>query len=273
MSFIPQTPAPTLALILLVMAALALLELAIPLHPRDRSHRAHLGPNLALTAITFVTNAVFNVALILALLWAQAKGWGLLNVGDWGATMSIIAVVIALDLAYYLLHVAMHKVPALWRFHRVHHADPAVDVTTTVRQHPGEGLLRYGVMFLVAVPLGASPAAFAVYRVASAVNGALEHANIRAPQWLDTALSWITTWPHAHKIHHSRDSAMTDTNYGNLFSCWDRLFSTFTPSRRGTDIAYGLDDLDDPAQQTTAGLLALPFADTRPLAIRVTGPR
>jgi sterol desaturase/sphingolipid hydroxylase (fatty acid hydroxylase superfamily) len=153
----------------------------------------------------------------------------------------------------------MHKIPAFWRFHAVHHSDPEVDVTTTIRQHPGESVIRYVFLAAFAFALGAGPGAFAVYRLASVLNGLLEHANLRAPLWLDRALSLVTTWPHMHKLHHSRSAAQTDTNFANLFSCWDRAFGTFTPSRFGVNISYGLDGLDDPATQTTVGLLALPF--------------
>jgi sterol desaturase/sphingolipid hydroxylase (fatty acid hydroxylase superfamily) len=166
---------------------------------------------------------------------------------------------LALDFSFYAAHVSWHKIPALWRFHAVHHSDPAVDVTTTVRQHPVEGLLRYAALAAMAIAIGPSPVAFAVYRAASALNALLEHANLRAPRRLDSLLSLVTTWPHLHKVHHSRNPEQTDTNYGNLFSFWDRLFGTFTPSHLGRQIAYGLDGTDDPALQTTAGLLALPF--------------
>ncbi len=144
----------------------------------------------------------------------------------------------------------------------MHHADPAVDVTTTIRQHPGEGVIRYVAMAACAIPLGAEPEAFAVYRAWAAINGLLEHANVRAPAGFDRILALVTTWPHMHKVHHSRRASETNTNYGNIFSLWDRLFATYTPSARGTDIVYGLDGFDDPAAQTTAGLLALPFRAT-----------
>ncbi len=175
--------------------------------------------------------------------------------------MRLAIVVLVLDFSFYVAHVSMHKVAAFWRYHRVHHSDPAVDVTTTIRQHPGESLIRYAFMAVFACVLGASPGAFAVYRAWSALNGLLEHANFRAPLWLDRALSLVTTWPYMHKIHHSRAADQTDTNYGNIFSWFDRLFGTFTPSERGVNIAYGLSGFDDPQTQTTAGLLALPFRD------------
>jgi sterol desaturase/sphingolipid hydroxylase (fatty acid hydroxylase superfamily) len=173
--------------------------------------------------------------------------------------MAAVTVVLALDLSFYVAHVAMHKIPSFWRFHRVHHSDPAVDVTTTIRQHPGEGVMRYAFLAAFAIPLGANPGAFAVYRLWSALSGLLEHSNVRMPLWLDGLFSLVFSWPSMHKVHHSRDVRYTDTNYGNIVSLWDRLFLTFTPSKHGTNIAYGLDGFDDPATQTTAALLALPF--------------
>jgi sterol desaturase/sphingolipid hydroxylase (fatty acid hydroxylase superfamily) len=255
--------APTVILILIAMGIVALVEAAIPLHARGRWHRAHLGPNLSLTLLTFATNAFLSAGLLAALLWLHGAGFGLLHLFALPPALEVVLAVVGLDLSFYVAHRAMHQVPAFWRFHRVHHSDPAVDVTTTIRQHPGESLIRYVFMGACAVALGPSPGAFALYRLAVALNGLLEHANLRAPLWLDGALSLVTTWPHMHKIHHSRRREETDTNYGNLLSLWDRLFWTFTPSSRGTRIAYGLDGLDDPATQTTAGLLALPFRARR----------
>jgi sterol desaturase/sphingolipid hydroxylase (fatty acid hydroxylase superfamily) len=171
--------------------------------------------------------------------------------------------VAALDLSFYAAHVSWHRIPGLWRFHAVHHSDPEVDVTTTIRQHPVESLLRFAVMAATAVLVGPSPAAFFAYRAAAALIGLLEHANLRAPRRLDAALSWITTWPYMHKIHHSRLAHQTDTNYGNLLSVWDRLFGTFTPSHHGAQVRYGLEGLDRPEHQTAAALLALPFRWSR----------
>jgi sterol desaturase/sphingolipid hydroxylase (fatty acid hydroxylase superfamily) len=133
-----------------------------------------------------------------------------------------------------------------------------VDVTTTIRQHPGEGVIRYAFMGAFAFALGASPGAFAVYRTWSAVSGLLEHANVRVPSWLGDLLALVFTWPNMHKVHHSRDARFTDTNYGNIVSLRDRVFSTFTPARQGAHVAYGLVGLDDPGAQTTLGLLGLP---------------
>lgn len=251
----------TVGLILVSMAVLASIESVIPLHARGRWNRAHLGPNLALTLLTFATNLVFNVALVMTLIWLRSIDFGLLHLLGPGTFLTGVIAVLALDFSFYAAHRAMHWIPSFWRFHRVHHSDPAVDVTTTIRQHPGESVIRYGFLGAFAIALGVSPGAFAVYRVWSALSGLLEHSNIRIPRRLDSLLSLVATTPNMHKVHHSRVAKETDTNYGNITSLWDRSFFTFTPSERGMDIVYGVDGFDAPTQQTTAGLLALPFRD------------
>jgi sterol desaturase/sphingolipid hydroxylase (fatty acid hydroxylase superfamily) len=249
----------TIGAVIVVMALLAGGEAVIPLRARGAWSRRHLGPNLMLMLITFATNAIFNTALVLLLEWQAAARIGVLHAFAPPPLATTAVVVLALDFAYYLAHVAMHSSPALWRYHCVHHSDPAVDVTTTIRQHPGEGVIRYLFLAAAASALGAGPAAFAVYRVWSVVHGLLEHANVRVPQRLDAAVAWVVTTPNMHKVHHSRRPAETNSNYGNIFSLFDRGFSTFTPTARGTSIPYGLEGLDHPSVQTTIGLLALPF--------------
>ena len=264
----PSDPVPsnlvTVGTIVAAMVVVALVEVAIPLRRRDRWSSAHLTPNLTLTAITFATNAVFNAALVAVLFRLQADRLGILPLLGLPALPAAALAVIVLDLSFYVAHVAMHHSATLWRFHRVHHADPMVDVTTTIRQHPGEGVIRYGFLAAFAIALGVPPAAFAVYRIWSVLNGLLEHANIRVPRRLDRALALVLVSPNMHKVHHSRVPSETDTNFGNLFSVFDRLFRTFTPTARGERIAYGLDGCDDPSAQTALALLAWPFRVAAP---------
>jgi sterol desaturase/sphingolipid hydroxylase (fatty acid hydroxylase superfamily) len=248
------------------MLAVAALETGIPLRARQR---AHLRTNLALTLLTLATNALANTVLVTALVRLEPAGFGLLRLAAWPPLLTAAVTITALDLGAYAVHVAMHKVPVLWRVHAVHHADPAVDVTTSLRQHPGEGVLRYGAMAGVAVALGATPGAFAVYRLWSALNALLEHANVRPPLRLDALCSLVVATPNMHKVHHSRWCEETDSNYGNIFALFDRFFATFTPSERGPHVTFGLDGFDDPARQTTAALLALPFQ--RSGAMQVAG--
>jgi len=251
----------SLGAILAAMALVSVLEAVLPLRARGRWSRLHLGANLALTALSFASYALLGGALVVALAWLEARGFGLLAWLALPPPLEVFAAVAALDLATWAAHVSMHASPVLWRFHRVHHSDPAVDVTTTLRQHPGETLIRFAFLGAAAAALGASPAAYAIYRAASALNGLLEHANLRVPPRLDALLSLVVATPNMHKVHHSRAPHETDTNYGNLFSLFDRVFSTFTPSRRGPAVAYGLEGFDEPAAQTTLALLSLPFRD------------
>jgi sterol desaturase/sphingolipid hydroxylase (fatty acid hydroxylase superfamily) len=257
-----MTPIESLTSIGVLLAAMALLSVAevlVPLRKRAAWNRQHLVPNLALTFLTVALSAVFNVGILLGLVWMQSAGWGLLNFVALPPIVAVLLGVVALDLAWYATHVSMHKSPLLWRFHAVHHSDPAVDVTTTIRQHPGEVLIRYAYLAAFGLAVGASPVAFAIYRLWSALHGLFEHANIRLPQWLDTSITFVFSSPNMHKVHHSRDARLTDTNYTNIFSIWDRLFGTFTPARRGREIDYGLDGFDDPRSLSTLGLLAMPL--------------
>jgi sterol desaturase/sphingolipid hydroxylase (fatty acid hydroxylase superfamily) len=135
----------------------------------------------------------------------------------------------------------MHRVPALWRVHRVHHSDRFVDVTTTLRQHPLETLLRFLFIMVTALPLGLPVAAVAAYRLLSVINALFEHANLRLWQPLDGLLSLVVVTPNMHKVHHSRFQPETDSNYGNILSLFDRAFRTFTPTERSARVEYGLD--------------------------------
>ena len=251
----------TIVAIAVGMALVAGLEAVLPLHARGAWSRRHLRPNLLLTLVTIATNALFNTGLVLLLQWQEAARVGLLHAFVLPPLPATAIAVLGLDFSFYLVHVAMHASPPLWRYHRVHHSDPAVDVTTTIRQHPGEGVIRYLALAAAASALGATPGAFAVYRVWSVLHGLLEHANVRVPPRLDAAVAWVVTTPNMHKVHHSRRREETNSNYGNIFSVFDRCFSTFTPTVRGMAIPYGLDGLDHRGAQSTIGLLALPYRD------------
>jgi len=178
-----------------------------------------------------------NAALVMTLLWLEAKGLGLLRMVSLRPFTTAVITLVLLDFSFYVADVAMHIVPGFWRYHRVHHADPPVDVTTSIRQHPGESVIRHAFMAAFAFGIGASPGAFVVYRVWSGLNGLLEHANIRLPLWLDGLLSSPPGPTCTRSI--TREPHEANTNYGNIFSLFDRLFSTFTPSKRGTNVVTG----------------------------------
>jgi sterol desaturase/sphingolipid hydroxylase (fatty acid hydroxylase superfamily) len=164
-----------------------------------------------------------------------------------------------LDASTWACHRLMHRLPALWSVHRVHHSDPLVDVTTTTRQHPLEGLCRFLFIMAPAWALGVPAEAVASYRVLSALVGLAEHMNVKLWEPLDRALSLLVCTPNMHKLHHSRLQIETDSNYGNILSLFDRVFGTFTPPSPARAIDYGLAGFDDAASQRLGALLRLPF--------------
>lgn len=258
--------------VLVALAVASLVEVFVPLRRQSRRSNGRLTTNLWLLGITLTLAMGLNFALALGAAYVRQSGGGLLQWLELGAAASFGVTVLALDAATYLVHRLMHQIPLLWRVHLVHHIDTAVDATTAFRQHPIEGVLRFSFLAATAFALGAPPAAIALYRLLGALNSVLEHANIRVPRALDRLLVWLWVTPDMHKVHHSRDRAETDSNYANLFSFFDRMFRTFTPSSRGPFVHYGIRGYDAPASQSIGAVLLLPFRsaelDSRASAVR-----
>jgi sterol desaturase/sphingolipid hydroxylase (fatty acid hydroxylase superfamily) len=170
-----------------------------------------------------------------------------------------IGIVILDFSAGYLAHRVLHAVPALWRFHQVHHSDDFVDVTTTYRTHPVETVWRFLFVIIPVWTIGIPALAVVIQRLVSAANGIFEHGNIRLWRPVDRVLSLVWVTPNVHKIHHSRARIETNSNYGNVLTIYDRVFGTFTPSERAASVVYGLDEVDAVRTASFGGLLALPF--------------
>jgi len=249
-----------------LMAMIAIVEAAIPFHRASVWRVRHLAPNLSLTALYLILSFAFNAGAILVAAALNAKHFGLLADRGLPIWLSILIGVVVLDFFSYLAHWLMHKSPALWRVHRVHHSDPLIDITTALRQHPIEGLVRFLFTMIPAWALGLPAEGIALYRLLSAVNALLEHMNIKLWQPLDGLLSTLWVTPNMHKVHHSRVQQETDSNYGNILAVYDRVFRTFTPTRRATSVHYGLDGFDAPELQTFGALLKLPFRPDVPTA-------
>jgi len=250
------------------MAVASVIELVLPQRQQPRRAHGRLTTNLWLLGITLTLAMGLNFLLALGAEYVRQSGGGLLQVLGLGSATSFVVALLALDGATYLVHRLMHQIPLLWRVHLVHHIDASVDATTAFRQHPVEGALRFSFLAATAWGLGAPPAAVALYRLLGALNSVLEHSNIRVPRVLDHALVWLWVTPDMHKVHHSRDRTETDSNYANLFSFFDRLFRSFTPSSRGPFVSYGIEGYDTPSRQSIGAVLLLPFRraalDSRP---------
>ena len=239
------------------------LESIAPLYRYPFSRARHALPNIVLTLILVLTNLPlsFSSAYVAAFTVQHEIGvFFLFSLSPW---TGLVLGILALDLFAYLAHVLLHKSWLGWQFHRVHHSECAVDVTTTFRQHPGETVWRIlwqlAAIFVFGLPLWV----VIIYLVLSSLNAQMEHANIRLHPNLDWLLRLLIVTPHMHKVHHSRVQRQTDSNYSNIFSFWDRLFGTYTPWVNLQKLRYGLDGFDVEERQTLTGLLRMPFMNYR----------
>jgi sterol desaturase/sphingolipid hydroxylase (fatty acid hydroxylase superfamily) len=245
--------------VLCALAAASAIETLVPLRQQSRRLHGRLATNLALMGMTLGLGMLLNFILAIGAAYVAQHELGLLQRLQANSIVAFVVTVLVLDGATYLVHRLMHQSPLLWRMHVVHHIDASVDATTAFRQHPLEGLLRFSFLAAAAWMLGAPPIAVAIYRLLGSLNAVLEHANVRVPRWLDRL--WVLVWvtPDMHKVHHSRARVETDSNYANLFSCFDRAFGTYTPSSRGKSVTYGIDGYDTAQHQSLAAALGLPF--------------
>ena len=243
--------------ILIVMGIGALLEIAVPLFAA-KTRRERRTANLGLTALSFLSNWLLSsTAAILALSLRPA---GLMSTVAWSATVQIALGVLLLDFSVgYLSHYTLHMWSFLWRFHRIHHSDDFVDVTTTYRTHPVETVWRFLFAVVPVWIVGIPAQAVVIQRLLQAAWGVMEHSNVRLWQPLDRLLSIVWVTPNVHKVHHSRALAETNSNYGNVLTLYDRLLGTFTASERAYSVVYGLNDVDPSRAASLPGLLMMPF--------------
>ena len=240
------------------------MEWALPRRTRRASQPRRWATNWAIIILDTLTLRLVALAIPLlavgAAIDAQSKGWGLLNQFDMPFALNLMLTILIFDLAIWAQHVASHKIPALWRIHRVHHADRDMDVTTAIRFHPIEialsMLLKIGLVYLI------GPAAWAIVIFEVVLNGSamFNHANIKLPLWLDKVLRLFMITPDMHRIHHSVKRSEHDTNYGFALSWWDRMFGTYTlnPAEGHEEMKVGLQWQDDRPNRL-AWSLSLPF--------------
>lgn len=245
------------ALLIAGCAFLWSLESLIPLYRAGEGRLRRAVPNVGLTVLLLLTNLALSFLAAGVAAFGGSHRAGLLFLLQLPTWANLVAGIAALDLFAYFAHVLLHRMPFAWRFHRVHHSDEAVDVTTAFRQHPGETVWRVVWQLPAIVLFGIPLWIVVVYLTVSAANAQLEHANIRLSETLDRWLRVLFVTPNMHKVHHSRLQPETDSNYSNIFSVWDRVFGTYTSRIDFRTLRYGLDDLDERA--TFGGLLRMPF--------------
>ena len=248
------------AAFVLAAAAAATLQRLLP----HAKRRGSLRVNVALWAIdAAVVGGVCGACACTAARWAARAGVGALNVLAAAPWVAVPVSVLGLDLVSYLWHRANHGVPALWRFHRVHHSDATFTVSTGLRFHPGELLLSLPVRLLAVVLLGAPAAAVLVFEAVFAFANLVEHGDIDLPRGLERAVDRLLVTPALHRFHHSRLPAERDHNFGTILIVWDRLLATHRPSRSGARVDVGLGEIDAALGLRAALLLPLVPAGAR----------
>jgi len=235
------------------------------LYPRRRLEaprsKRWLG-NLSVAALnTLVVRTLFSSGVVGLALAAANQGWGFLNSVQWPFWVEGLLAFAVLDLAIYLQHILFHRVPGLWRFHMVHHADTDYDVTTGIRFHPVEMVLSMLIKSAVAVLVGASPGSVLIFEIVLNASSMFNHGNVRIPLLIDRMLRWFVITPDMHRIHHSILQQEANQNFGFNLPWWDYLFGTYlaTPSRGQKHMIFGLEQFRSPACMKLANILKLPF--------------
>jgi sterol desaturase/sphingolipid hydroxylase (fatty acid hydroxylase superfamily) len=237
---------------------------AIPLlRLRFRKTRLrHAVVNFGLTVIHLIIHTLLAIIIILISKWCGDNQFGLLYWSGFSNMVlaTIIITILVVDFfGGWLVHIVEHKWKLLWRFHVIHHADTNVDVTTGLRHHPVESVVR-GIFFFIGIlATGAPMYAVMIYQTVLVFFTAFEHANIRLPKWIDGAMSYIFISPNMHKVHHHWKQPFTDSNYGAIFAIWDRLLGTYKYIEP-QQIRYGIDkDYPDEKDEDFLLLLKKPF--------------
>jgi sterol desaturase/sphingolipid hydroxylase (fatty acid hydroxylase superfamily) len=263
-NILANEPAWRLGAFLGVLAAMMLWELAAPMRRQEIPRIIRWSNNLAVVVIDAVAlRLIFPMTAVAFASFTGTQGWGLFNwlaLPDW---FEVIVAILILDCAIYWQHVIFHHVPLLWRFHRMHHADQHIDVTTGLRFHPVEILMSMAIKFAVIAALGPSAFAVLLFEIILNASSMFNHSNVRLPAALDHALRLALVTPDMHRVHHSVIPQETNSNFGFNVPWWDRLFGTYRPQpREGHDgMTIGLPSFRTRRDQWLDRMLSLPFRD------------
>lgn len=258
-----QEPIIRLGFFLGVFAFVASWELAAPRRALTLSRSLRWTSNLGLVLLnTVLLRLLFPMAAVGVAAFATAHGWGLLNHFEVPFALALPVAVIALDFVIWLQHVMVHAIPALWRLHRVHHADLDYDLTTGARFHPLEIVLSMLIKFAAIAVLGPPLLAVVMFEVLLNATAMFNHGNIRLPAKLDRVLRWFLVTPDMHRVHHSVEGDETNSNFGFNLPWWDRLFGTYRawPRAGHEAMTIGIHGHTDPREVALLpGMLLLPF--------------
>lgn len=246
------------------LVVFSLIESAVPLMSLNYKRLSHALVNIFFTLTTIVVNFFLAFVLVKTSDWAVAHSFGLLQWISMPDILFLLTGLMLLDfLGAWLPHWIEHHVVWMWKFHVIHHSDQHVDTTTANRHHPGESVIRFSFAILATLILGAPMWLVFLYQSASVVLSQFNHANITMPDWLDRILVKVFCTPNMHHVHHHYRMPYSDTNYGNIFSFWDRIFRTYvevdnSKLNYGVDTYYSKED-----SNSLVRMLKIPFEPYR----------
>ena len=267
-------PLVRLGIFAAVFVAMAVWELLTPRRPQAIGRNWRWPNNLGVLAVdALLVRVLLPITAVGLALVAEAHGFGLFNIIALPTWASIVLSVILLDLAIYLQHVLFHAVPALWRLHRMHHADLEFDVTTGLRFHPIEILLSTGIKLAVVATFGTPAAAVLIFEVLLNATSMFNHSNIRVAPEIDRVLRWFVVTPDMHRVHHSILRRETNSNFGFNLPWWDRLLGTYRaqPAAGHDAMTIGIEQFRDARELGLDRMLLQPFrgeAGRYPLGMR-----
>ncbi|WP_117234880.1 sterol desaturase family protein [Vibrio maerlii] len=218
--------------------------------------------NVSLTALnSLLLTILFPILAVEAAIIAKGTQFGLFHFLELPNIFTILVSLVILDLAIYAQHLVFHRIPALWKLHRMHHADLDIDVTTGARFHPIEIILSMLIKIVIVMMLGIPPIAVVIFEVALNGCAMFNHSNAKLPLKFDNWLrQWLVT-PDMHRVHHSKIVKETHSNFGFCLSVWDRLFGTYIaqPQLGHDKVVIGVKDIEDSKEQRLDKMITQPF--------------
>ncbi len=257
-------PAIRLGFFLGMFVLMAAWELITPRRVLGASKSVRWTHNISIAIINvLVVRVLFPSAAVGVAVFAEERGTGLLNMFAIPYALAFLASLLALDLTMYLVHLMFHAVPALWRVHRVHHADVDFDVTTGARFHPIQILLVVPIKFAIIFVLGLPVLAVLVFETVFNAFSLFNHTNVRIPPTAERVLRWFLVTPDMHRVHHSVDATETNSNFSFVLPWWDRLFGTYRAQPEGGHerMTIGVDQFRAPRDFRLDRMLLQPFRD------------
>jgi len=246
-----------------IIGVMAIWELIAPKRDLTVSKVVRWANNLGIVFLnSFILRLLFPAAAVGVAAFANTQGWGIFNYYELPFWLVVVVSVIAMDFIVYLQHVMVHAIPALWRLHRMHHADLDFDVTTGARFHPIEIILSMLIKFATIIVLGPPVIAVVIFEVVLNATAMFNHGNVRIPNAIDRVVRWFVVTPDMHRVHHSVEDNEANSNFGFNLPWWDRLFGTYIdqPREGHEGMTIGIHKYRETKQVSwLPGMLLLPF--------------